>query len=69
MDLPAHIRSFDPENVLESIDLAAKAWGVKPATVKTWLYGERTPRPATAREIVKLDPRVTMEDIYRGARK
>jgi DNA-binding transcriptional regulator YiaG len=42
---------------------AARVLGVKRRTVRSWRYGDRRPRPAQAREIVKLAP-VSLDDIY-----
>lgn len=46
MDLPAFIRSI-------GVDQAAELFDETPRTVESWMYGERTPRPATARKIVE----------------
>lgn len=68
MDLPAYIRSFDPENVTRAIDAAAQEWGVGSGAVKDWLYGRRRPRPETAHKIVEgARGKVTLASIY-GAR-
>lgn len=65
MDLPSYIRSLAPENVMRAIDVAAQRWDVPANTVKAWLYGERIPRPKTARRIVERERgRVTLSGIY-----
>ncbi len=42
---------------------AAKLWDVEVRTVRSWRYGERTPRPIQAQKIVATSP-VTYEGIY-----
>lgn len=50
------------------IDVFALRYGVKPRTVSSWRYGERTPRPDQARELViKSGGDLTMDMIYRPA--
>lgn len=61
MDLPSFIRQA-------GIDESAKLFEVSPHTVKAWLYGERTPRPAMGRLIVeRTKGKVPLASIY-GAR-
>ena len=67
MDLPSFIRSLAPGDVLVAIDKASELFGEKPGTVKSWLYGERTPRPRTAHKIVaRAEGRLSFEDCYRA---
>jgi len=42
---------------------AAKKFGIKERTIRSWREGDRTPRPEHARLIVSLSP-VTMKGIY-----
>jgi hypothetical protein len=42
---------------------ASRVLGVKRRTVRSWRSGARRPRPAQAREIVKIAP-VSLDDIY-----
>lgn len=58
MDLPTFIRSL-------GIEEAAALFDETPRAVKSWLHGERRPRPDTARKIVeKSKGRVRLEGIY-----
>lgn len=58
MDLPAFIRS-------RGLDALASRLGVSRFAVKSWLYGERLPRPETAQKIIRESRgRVTMDAIY-----
>lgn len=43
----------------------AKRWGVSVRAVNSWLYGERTPRPRKALEIVGIEgTKLSMAHIY-----
>jgi hypothetical protein len=58
MDLPSFIRSV-------GIDAAAALLEERPATVKSWLYGERYPRHTKAPKIIERTG-LTWDAIYRG---
>ena len=46
-------------------EAAAKLFGVKKSTLRSWLYTSRHPRPATANKIVKVTGgKVSLKDIY-----
>ena len=63
MDLPSFIRSL-------GVDKAAVLFDEKPRTVMGWMYGERRPRPHTARKIVeRTKGKVSLAHIYGEAQQ
>lgn len=70
MDLPSYIRSLHPDDVEAAIARAAELFDAQPGAVKSWLYGERYPRPATGKLIVeRTKGRVTFAGIYGAQRR
>jgi hypothetical protein len=60
MSLSAFIRTI-------GVDKAAELFDEKPRTVMGWLYGERLPRPHTAKKLVeRARGKLTMDGIYQG---
>lgn len=65
MDLPAFIRSLDPDDLENAVECAARMLEQSPRAIRAYLYGERVPRPPTARKMIeRAKGRLSFSSIY-----